>query len=149
MGANAALYDVLIERGYRYDTSQATHLRAPYRLKGKQSGTLIFEFPLMAHKDSASVPMDYNYRRLGIAGDRMQRDYETSIVAAHHRGLPWNIGHHFATWEDGAYLDALLEAVRFASAGCPQGAKPWLATAPKQCPGLKLVSFGELVDDLD
>ncbi len=148
LASNDAMYEALIERGFVYDTSQASAPRAPYALTPPNGSKSIFEFPLMPHVGAKTIPMDFNYRLLKVSREDMLKDYENAIVESYANGhIPWNVGHHFATWDDGAYLKALFDAVSFTLDGCPsEKADSQSAGGDKEhaCPGADVVSFEEL-----
>jgi hypothetical protein len=145
LGKNLALYEVLAERRYRYDTSFVLAPGPPTRTV--QNGQLfpsMNQFPLMKNPGSLTIPMDYNYNVADGSGSRMTTDYKKSIVDAYRRGRqPWNIGHHFALWKGGAYFTAMKDAFDYAARGCPDGA------GVKQCAEIAFPSFAELADRLD
>jgi len=140
LGVNDALYEVLAARRYLYDTSQATSPpEPPYFLSIGPAGGRVAEFALMPHPGALAVPMDYNYRLEKGSAERMRSDYRAALEASYAGGRrPWNIGHHFASWGEGTYLEVLEETVEHALAGCPE------ASGEKRCPGARVVSFREL-----
>lgn len=146
LGVNDALIQALIERGYRYDTSFAAAPGPPRTLAVRRGGPRLLELGLAAWPGARTIPMDYNYMQLKVSGERMSADYRASLIASFEAGkLPFNIGHHFAQWEGGAYGRALEDAVRFAVAECPEDGAP----APKKrCPGAVVASFRDVVDAL-
>ncbi len=81
----------------------------------------MYEFALMKNTGSLTVPMDYNYKVNGGTYERMLADYKRSIVDNYNsrKRLPWNIGHHFALWNNAAYWRAMKDAFEFAAQGCP------------------------------
>jgi len=102
----------------------------------------ILELPLILHPGAAVLPMDYNYADRKVPPERMEADYRAGIAASIARGNePWNVGHHFALWNEGAYLEVLLRTVEHVLAGCEVDGK---AT----CPGARVLSFRELADAL-
>lgn len=141
LGVNDAMVQALLERGYRYDTSYAASPGPPRTLALRRGGPQLLELGLAAWPGARTIPMDYNYLLLKVSGERMAADYRASLVAAYQGGkLPFNIGHHFARWEGGAYQRALEDTVRFAAADCPDElGKP-------QCPGAVIASFREVAD---
>jgi hypothetical protein len=144
LASNDALYVALLDHGYRYDTSLAGSPRPPFALSPPGDSRALLEFPLMPHPGARAIPMDYNYRLLKVTPERMQRDYEGSLVSAAQLGkIPWNVGHHFATWDDGAYLKVLESTVRFALDGCPDDQHE------ARCPGTRVVSFRDLLGVLE
>jgi hypothetical protein len=139
LGHNAALFDVLTELGYTYDTSQIRPAGPPAHVRYKNRGWDLFELALMKMPGSAAVPMDYNYLANKIDGVRMASDYKASIVRAYQAGrMPWNIGHHFALWDGGRYWSAMKGAFDFAADGCPG------TDGAKQCESVDFPSFREL-----
>lgn len=144
LAANNALYGALAARGYLYDTSQSASPGPPFRVIPEAGGNGVLEFALMLYPGGLTIPMDYNYAHLGATQQRMKDDYERSLLASYGKGrLPWNVGHHFATWKDGAYLEALEWAVEHVLAGCPASEEE------TRCPGGEVVSFRELVQRLE
>lgn len=144
LASNDALYQMLVERGYEYDTSLASSPRPPYAVSPGAERHAIVEFPLMPHPGARTIPMDYNYRLLKVTPERMEHDYTSSLLSAvelHH--IPWNVGHHFATWDEGAYLEVLLRTVRFTLDGCPDP-----TSHERACPGAEVVSFRDLLEVL-
>ena len=122
LGHNQNLFRALKELGYRYDTSKILKMGAPARVvQGGEVFEGMYEFALMKNTGSLTVPMDYNYKVNGGTYERMLADYQRSIVDNYNsrKRLPWNIGHHFATWNGGAYWRAMKEAFEFAAEGCP------------------------------
>jgi hypothetical protein len=138
LGENMALFDVLTELGFKYDTSQIRPFGPPAKVRYKTGAWNLFELSLMKLPGSASVPMDYNYLANMVPGDRMATDYKNSIVYAYaHNRMPWNIGHHFALWDGGRYWEAMKGAFVFAAQGCP-------GSAGKQCERVEFPTFREL-----
>ncbi len=147
LGVNDALVQALLERGYRYDTSFAAAPGPPRAIAVRRDGPRLLELGLAAWPGARAIPMDYNYMQLKVSGERMAEDYRASLVASYEAGkLPFNIGHHFAQWEGGAYGRALEDAVRFAIAECPEPAGE--APPRKRCPGARVASFREVADAL-
>jgi peptidoglycan/xylan/chitin deacetylase (PgdA/CDA1 family) len=143
LGVNDALVEALIERGYRYDTSFAAAPGPPRTVALHRGGPQLLELGLAAWPGVRAIPMDYNYMQLKVSGERMTADYRSSLVASYEAGkLPFNIGHHFAQWEGGAYNRALEDAVRFAVAECPTEDEE----KKKRCPGAVVASFREVAD---
>jgi peptidoglycan/xylan/chitin deacetylase (PgdA/CDA1 family) len=145
LGHNANLFDVLAARGYRYDTSKILPPGPPARTvhQGRTFESL-FQFALMRHPGAASIPMDYNYYVSDVSGARMASDYKAAI-RRHYEQLdrvPWNIGHHFSLWKDGAYWQAMKDAFRYAAQGCPE-------QGVRRCPDVAFVTFEQLADRLD
>ena len=143
LGSDDAMFESLIGHGYVFDTSRAVGPAPPFYFASSTKGSLtsarILELALMPWPGARAVPMDYNYRRDKATAARMESDYRAAIVAAYDAGhWPWNIGHHFATWEEGAYLDVLERTVDYALSGCPDDA------AKPRCPGTRVLTFREL-----
>jgi hypothetical protein len=144
LGHNTALFDVLTELGYKYDTSQIRAFGPPAKVRYKSRSWELFELALMKMPGSATVPMDYNYLANMVPGDRMASDYKASIVRAYANGrMPWNIGHHFALWDGGRYWSAMKGAFEFAAQGCPS------AAGVKQCEHVDFPTFRELYGHLE
>lgn len=144
LAANDALYEALVERGYRYDTSQSASPGPPFYFTTREAPKKILQFPLMLYPGSRTIPMDYNYAHLKVSGERMKEDYERSILGAYAKSrIPWNVGHHFAMWEDGAYLGVLEWAVDHVLGGCPD------QSGSLQCEGGEVVSFRDLAQRLE
>ncbi len=142
LAANDALYDALSERGYRYDTSQSAGPGLPTLITPANEKKRILELPLVLHPGAAVLPMDYNYADRKVSPERMEADYRAAIAASINRGNePWNVGHHFALWNEGAYFDVLLRTVEHVLDGCKVDGK---AT----CPGARVLSFRELANEL-
>jgi hypothetical protein len=117
---NAAMYEVLERMGYTYDTSKFSAKEIGYdRMTHEGRPFDLWTFPLIKYAGSATIPMDYNYYEQKVSGDRMADDYKHSMLAAAENGRPWNIGHHFSLWNEGAYWKAMQKAIEFAAAGCP------------------------------
>jgi hypothetical protein len=142
LGANDAMVEALIERGYAYDTSLGSGPGVPFRV-GPAGGKSLLGFALMPWPGARAIPMDYNYLKVENARERMRTDYRDGLVEAYARGRwPWNVGHHFATWNDGAFLDELDDTVEFALSGCPD------ESGAKRCAELVVTSFAELAREL-
>ena len=140
LASNDALYEALLDHGFEYDTSQASAPKPPYGLSPPGDSHALVEFALMPHPGARTIPMDYNYRLLKATPERMKADYTSSLLHAQAMGkVPWNVGHHFATWDEGAYLKVLEETVRFALDGCPGDDET------KRCKGAEVVSFRDLL----
>lgn len=146
LGHNRALFEVLDEFGYTYDTSKVLGVGPPQRVRqGGQTFENIYEFPLMRNPGSATIPMDYNYKYGDYSGERMLSDYRQSVLDAYQeRGRqPWNIGHHFALWKRGAYWRAMQDTFEWAARGCPDD------NGIEQCPETEFPTFGELNSIVD
>jgi hypothetical protein len=145
LGHNAALFDVMAELGYKYDTSQIRPFGPPAKIRYKSRSWDMMELALMKMPGSATVPMDYNYLANMVPGDRMASDYKASVVRAYASGrMPWNIGHHFALWDGGRYWSAMKGAFEFAAQGCPAD-----GSGIKQCEHVDFPSFRELYGHLE
>lgn len=139
LAANDALYEALAERGYQYDTSQSAMPGPPFWIHTKDNSKKVLEFALMLFQGGLTIPMDYNYSRLKASGERMASDYGAAILGAYGMGrVPWNVGHHFALWEDGAYVKVLETMIDRVLSECPD------STGKKLCEGGQVVSFREL-----
>lgn len=139
LAANDALYEALAERGYQYDTSQSAMPGPPFFLHTQDHSKKVLEFGLMLFQGGLTIPMDYNYSKLKATGERMASDYRSAILAAYELGrIPWNVGHHFALWEDGAYLRVLESMIDLVLSDCPD------EDGQKRCEGGQVVSFREL-----
>lgn len=143
---NSALFEVLTAFDYRYDTSKILQPGPPQ--KTLHQGTIyetLYQFALMKNPGSRTIPMDYNYYVNDTSGDRMQSDYRASILDAYNarERQPWNIGHHFSLWKNGAYWGAMKDAFVFAAKGCPDEA------GQQRCADVLFPTFIELADVLD
>ncbi len=146
LGHNQALFQVLEQFHYRYDTSKILGVGPPKRVV--QNGQMfddMYEFALMKNPGSLTVPMDYNYKVNDGSYERMLQDYQRSIVDAYNarKRTPWNIGHHFALWQDGGYWRAMQGAFEFAAQGCPDG------NGALQCEHVEFPNFNDLALTLD
>ncbi|MFO0613241.1 MAG: hypothetical protein U0414_11655 [Polyangiaceae bacterium] len=149
LASNDAMFEALIEHGFLYDTSLASSPRAPYGLVPEGQNKVMLEFALMPHAGAKSIPMDYNYRLLSVTREDMEADYERSLVESYDADhTPWNVGHHFARWDDGAYLKALFKSVAFALDGCPGPSASEPNKTVQRCPGADVISFRDLVQIL-
>ena len=144
LGHNSALYDVLTELGYTYDTSKILAPGAPRPTTNQGRAFGLWQFPLMKYAGSLTVPMDYNYKVSNGTYERMRADYRSSILQAYGRRdrAAWNIGHHFALWNGGAYWRAMQDALRFAADGCPDDG------GAQRCPDVEFPTFRELAATL-
>lgn len=143
LAANNALYDALSERGYQYDTSQAAGPGAPFFVKPAEAKNKILELALILYPGAVAIPMDYNYAKLEASRETMTRDYRAAILGSIERGnQPWNVGHHFAMWNDGAYLSVLEETVDWVLGGCTDDA------GEPRCNAAEVMSFRELAASL-
>lgn len=142
LGANDAMIEALLERGYAYDTSLGAGPGVPFRV-GPAGGKSLLGFALMPWPGARAIPMDYNYLKVDDARERMRADYRDGLALAYARGRwPWNVGHHFATWNDGAFLDVLDQTIDFALSGCPDEG------GSKRCAEVVVTSFAELAREL-
>ncbi len=146
LGHNKALFQVLDQFHYRYDTSKILQIGAPKRVAhGDQVFHTMYEFALMKNSGSFTVSMDYNYKVNSGSYERMRDDYQRSIVDAYNarKRTPWNIGHHFALWRNGGYWQAMQDAFVFAAQGCPDG------QGNLQCEQVEFPNFNDLALILD
>lgn len=146
LGHGAALFEVLTEFDYTYDTSKVLGVGPPQRVRhGSQTFDQLYEFALMRNSGSASIPMDYNYYFGETSGERMLRDYKKSVLDAYNERdrQPWNIGHHFALWKGGAYWRAMQDTFEWAAKGCPNDA------GVEECENTQFPTFVELVSIVD
>jgi len=146
LGQNAALFDVLTELEYLYDTSQVLPIGPPQRtVRSGRTFETIYQFGLMRNAGSLTIPMDYNYKVNNGSGERMATDYRQSILDAYieRDRQPWNIGHHFALWRNGSYWQAMQDAFEFAARGCPDDA------GEARCPETEFPTFHQLSTILD
>jgi hypothetical protein len=142
LGANDALYDALMERGFLYDTSQSVSPGPPFRFVDASRGRRLLELGLPVHTGVLTIPMDYNYARLEASPERMLADYLLGIDQSLAGGrVPFNVGHHFTLWREGAYLSVLEQAVEHVLAGCPKEGEA-------RCPGAEVATFRELAERL-
>ena len=117
------LYPVLRSEGMTYDTSQAD---LPGDWPRRRDG--IWSFPLALIKlvgtPWRSLSMDYNFyvnqsgartvsrRRSRVLADDVFASYMRYFRANYHGDrAPIDVGNHFATWNHGAYVDALTRFV--------------------------------------
>jgi len=143
LGHNQALFEILEELGYRYDTSKILRPGPPTRVSEGRSFPSIYEFALMKHEGAKTIPMDYNYKVNDGSGERMTEDYKSSVRAAYADGRqPWNVGHHFSLWLGGAYWQAMKDTFVYAAKGCPENGE-------LKCPNVEFPTFVELADTLD
>ncbi|MBT8492532.1 MAG: polysaccharide deacetylase family protein [Deltaproteobacteria bacterium] len=144
LGHDTALFTVLDEFGYRYDTTKILRPGPPGRVRHRgQTFAGIYEFALMKHQGSRTIPMDYNYKVNDADGVRMTDDYKRSVRSAYAMGRqPWNIGHHFSLWRGGAYWRAMKDTFRYAAEGCPEN-------GVETCENVAFPTFVELTDTLD
>jgi len=140
LAGNDGLTEALLSHDYIYDASQLSPPGSPLRISLADRSGVLLGFPLMQHRRTRTIPMDYNYLQVGASGQRMEKDYQHSFVASFSRPArtPWNVGHHFSLWRDGAYWAALQRSMRFAAAGCPDD------EGKQRCPKVSFVSFREL-----
>jgi peptidoglycan/xylan/chitin deacetylase (PgdA/CDA1 family) len=146
LGHNTALFEVLDEFGYEYDTSKVLGVGPPQRVRHRgETFENLYEFALMKNPGSATIPMDYNYKFGDYSGERMLSDYRTSVLDAYEaRGRqPWNIGHHFALWKRGAYWAAMQDVFEWAANGCPND------SGVERCPETEFPTFKELSAIID
>ena len=139
------LYPVLRSEGMTYDTSQAD---LPGDWPRRRDG--IWSFPLALIKlvgtPWRSLSMDYNFyvnqsdartvsrRRSRVLADDVFASYMRYFRANYHGDrAPIDVGNHFATWNHGAYVDALT---RFVDTVCDR-------------PEVRCVTYSTLVAWLD
>ena len=129
-----------MQRRYLYEASQVARPGGPLRIGYVGIPRAMLGFALMQQPSARTIPMDYNYHHAGISGQRMAKDYRSSLLTAyrHPHRYPWSVGHHFALWRKGAYWATLQETIRFAAGGCQD------ETGARQCPKIALVSFRQL-----
>jgi hypothetical protein len=142
LGANDALYHALMERGFLYDTSQSVSPGPPFHFVDASHPRRLLELGLPVHRGVLTIPMDYNYARLEASAERMLADYLLGIDQSLAQGrVPFNVGHHFTLWREGAYLSVLEQAVEHVLAGCPKEGEA-------RCPGAEVATFRELAAQL-
>jgi len=122
-GRLGRLYPVLRSQGMTYDTSQAD---LPGDWPRRRDG--IWSFPLalirLVGTPWRSLSMDYNFyvnqsggrtvsrRRSRVLADDVFASYMRYFRANYHGDrAPIDVGNHFATWNHGAYVDALTRFV--------------------------------------
>ena len=137
---NDGLVETLVDRRYVYDASQVARPGMPLHVHIFDKRGAFLGFPLMQYPGTRAIPMDFNYLKAGLGGKPMIDDYKHSLLTAYAADSrpPWNIGHHFSTWRDGAYWDAMQTTVHFAAQGCPG------KDDEKRCPEVRFVSFRDL-----
>ena len=120
LGHNDAMYAVLAEHRYTYDTSKTS---SPGYWPERQHG--IWNFPLaelrIAGTGKRTLSMDYNFYFAQSEGkpdpahaaeyrDEMVRTYLAYFASSYvGNRAPVHIGHHFSKWNDGAYWEAMQE----------------------------------------
>lgn len=140
LGLNSAMYEVLAENHYTYDTSRTADMTYWPELKGG-----IWNFPLaqvrIAGTGKRTLSMDYNFYYAQSAGrenpanaeEYYQEMLQTYMGYFHlnyyGNRAPIHIGHHFSKWNGGAYWRAMQD---FAKNVCGM-------------PEVKCISYGELV----
>lgn len=137
---NDGLVETLVDRRYVYDASQVARPGMPLHVHLFDKRGAFLGFPLMQYPGTRTIPMDFNYMRAGLGRKPMGDDYEHSLLKAYEADgrPPWNIGHHFSTWRDGAYWDAMRATLDFAAQGCPgEGGQ-------QRCPDVRFPSFRDL-----
>lgn len=142
LARNDAMFKVLGEMKYVYDTSLVLGPQAPGMFGGLQ------QFALMKYPSAKTIPMDYNYlvlkdmngMPLDPDGKVMEADYRASLVEAYAtKGrIAWNVGHHLRLYSDGAYFETFKKFFRFAGQGCPD------ELGRKRCEHVAFPSFREL-----
>ncbi|RKH57011.1 polysaccharide deacetylase family protein [Corallococcus llansteffanensis] len=138
---NFALYRVLAERRYAYDSSPSWKLGPPRRMTEAPALGML-QFPLMSYKGALTYPMDDAYNTKGGTGERMEADYQQAVLAAYEDlgRVPWNVGHHFALFRNGDYWKAMQHTFTHAARGCPD------AQGKRHCPEVEFPSFRELAE---
>ncbi|MCY1022576.1 polysaccharide deacetylase family protein [Pyxidicoccus sp. MSG2] len=138
---NFALYRVLAQRGYVYDTSTMQPLGPPRRMTGAV-GTGLLQFPLMWHDDSLTYAIDDAYQGKDGTGERMEADSRAAILLSYEKQgrVPWNVAQHFGLLRGGIYWQALQRTLAFAAAGCPDD------QGQRQCQDVEFPSFRELAE---
>ncbi|MBW2523431.1 MAG: hypothetical protein JRI23_04625 [Deltaproteobacteria bacterium] len=143
---NKALFDVMEDFGYRYDTSKILSPGPPARVvHSGQVYDSLYEFALMKNPGSRTIPMDYNYKvNTDGTPERMLEDYKRSIRDAYNvrERQPWNIGHHFSQWYNGGYWRTMQAAFEYAAQGCPEGGQ-------LMCENVEFPTFKQLTMRLD
>ena len=142
LARNDAMFKVLGEMKYVYDTSLVLTPRAPGTFGGLQ------QFALVKYPAAKTIPMDYNYLVLKDPGGMpldpdgkvMEADYRVALVEAYAtKGrIAWNVGHHLRLYNDGAYFETFKKFFRFAGQGCPD------EMGRKRCEHVAFPSFREL-----
>ncbi|HEX7478092.1 MAG TPA: polysaccharide deacetylase family protein, partial [Polyangiales bacterium] len=144
LGHDAATYEVLAARHFKYDTSKTAEMAYwPQREHG------IWNFPLaqlrIAGTGKRTLSMDYNFYFAQSGGKEepaREEEFRTEMLktylayfANNYLGnrAPVHIGHHFGRWNGGAYWNAMQE---FAKAVC-------------HLPEVKCVTYRELSIYLD
>lgn len=143
LARNDAMFKVLKEMGYLYDTTLILAPSPPGMFGG------LHQFALMKYPGAATIPMDYNYfvlkdgsgNPLDPDGKLMEQDYRASLVTAYAAKdrVAWNIGHHLRLYSRGAYFETFKRVFRFAAEGCPD------FMGNKRCEHVAFPSFRELV----
>jgi peptidoglycan/xylan/chitin deacetylase (PgdA/CDA1 family) len=120
LGQNPAMYDVLAENGFHYDTSKTGPMDYwPQKQKG------LWNFPLaevgIAGTAKRTLSMDYNFYyaqsngvddpsklNQGVYGEEMLQTYYNYFFNNYNGNrAPVHIGHHFAKWNGGVYWTAM------------------------------------------
>jgi len=120
LGRNPAMYDVLRDLNYNYDTSKT----APMNYWPEKQNT-VWNFPLamvtIAGTGKRTLSMDYNFYYSQSAGKPRPDQYSVfkkqmldtylGYFGSNYHGnrAPVHIGHHFSKWNGGAYWDAMKE----------------------------------------
>lgn len=126
LGTNPAMYKVLKENSFAYDTSQTAPMNYWPEIKNG-----IWNFPLaqvrVAGTGKRTISMDYNFYYAQSGGqpdvqnalryqDEMYKTYMGYFQTNYYGNrAPIHIGHHFSKWNAGAYWNALQQ---FASTVC-------------------------------
>lgn len=150
LGKDAALYEVLPEQGYKYDTSQVAKHPDDWPSKLPNG---IWEFPLAkiqyASTTSSLLSMDYNFyfKQTGAKDlvtkntpewQKFYNDTYTSYLNYFNNNYNGNrapvfIGSHFSLWNDGVYWEAMKD---FAKEVCTK-------------PEVKCTTFSDLMQYLE
>jgi peptidoglycan/xylan/chitin deacetylase (PgdA/CDA1 family) len=127
LGASPGLFETLKNKGFTYDTSRT----APSDYWPEKMSTGLWNFPLAALRiagtNKKTLSMDYNFyvAQSGAKADPENKElyaqqmYDTYIewFQKNYNGnrAPINIGHHFSSWNGGAYFSAFS---KFAAKVC-------------------------------
>jgi hypothetical protein len=143
LGQNPALYQVLADEGFHYDTSKVGTMNYwPEKRNG------VWNYPLAAVRIAGTakktISMDYNFyiaqsRALPEKDPALQELYRKQMLQTYYdyflnnyngNRAPVHIGHHFSKWNGGAYWKAMKE---FARTAC-------------KLPEVRCVTYGALTD---
>ncbi len=147
LSKNEALYKILAEKNFTYDTSKVAKIGT----KPWKDSNGVWQFPLafLDVDGKTTLSMDYNLYNLQTnAEDVLKKgtpewekakqqvfDSYLDYFEKEYQGnrAPVNIGHHFSTWNDGLYWEALQE---FATEVCGK-------------PDVACTHYGDLVSFLE